>query len=646
MNLKTLFTVLLVSGQLYGADYFDRGVLRLLTDANQQKLQPENALCLNFVGKNQTEIQPSQTELNECALALCGSPSGNDSVYVTDSNFSRFLTPQIKKQLSQLEPGLKKIFEKEKARKLQGLEEVESKLKKADPARLGERQRRQLSERMFRPHFSEKIDLKKPLSERFSVEIKNEKDLSPDFKSELKKYIALYSAQVQQNPTHFLERGLYSEPEQKQMFTERLQDLKIQYDRFSERMPAYEKNDIPKRIESYLEELSNASGEDLSLALINIQNLQTEIASFNPQKSETETEPDCRGDVCNKLLGDYIKNSDLIPAITRAKNELQKRGVDQQVNGCKAQMVTRLSSESDKKKAEALVNEVKAAMKKNVLPMFSSHSRKLLEDYFKNKLVTSNQNVKNIVKKAEPFEQMKAMYDSMLEMDYMPFEKNEDLVVSDALAIADGTENQSEISGPCPAGYESNAFDSFVSWKRVEQLPQEYKDALKHLPAKDHIFVSPYSCHHELRGKSIVAHELGHALNEVFASHKLSESSLKKYKDFRKCSNENYSEFIPDRVHQMHEGDSIRTEEDTADVFAFMTFPSQDDLFQCGLIKPSPDNQSYADLAFILEDGDTHSTALYRLIMEAVNKKKALPVSCQRALEPLKQELRLKKCAP
>lgn len=645
MKYKTLILFSLFSLHLYGGEYFDRGVVRVLTEANQQQFFPySKALCLDFVGSSSADRKKETADMNDCVMALCGSPAENDTVYVTDSNFNRYISPELKKQLAQLEPRLKKLFEKEKTQKINSLSEVEEKLKKLDFSKLESSRHQQLSARMFRPYFSESIDLKKPVGQRVSVSLKNEKNLSPEFRSELQKYISVYVTHAQSNAEVILEKGLYSEPEQRELFSEKLNEMKLKFQKVFPKVDSYEKKYMAERLESFEEELKKSVGDDLTLLLINIQNLEDQIYRYDTDVSRV---PDCRGTVCEALLKDYIQSSDLLTAVARAKSSLAEQDNEKDILHCKAQIVSKLSTESEKEKAVKLVEEVKQSLRLNVLPMFSSHSRKLLEDYLKNKIITSHQNVKNALRQSQPFDQLKANYDELLARDYIPFEKNDEFVVDSVLSLVDDNEeNGSNINSLCLPGLDSNAFDSFLPWTQVEKLPDDYKKMLSKLPPKDHIFVSPYSCHHELRGKSIVAHELGHALNQVFASQKISQSSAKKYKSFRKCSNENYVKFIPDRVFFSHEGDSIRTEEDTADVIAFMANPSKDDLFLCGLVKPSLDNKSYDELAFILDDGDSHSTALYRLIMEAINKNRELPVSCQRALEPVKNELRLKKCVP
>jgi hypothetical protein len=532
-----------------------------------------------------------------------------------------------------------------KKEKLKMLDGIEKKLKNPDVSKLSIVPIRLLSYKMFSPYMIEKIDLKKPLEERFSIEMKDTSALTPDFKNELMKYKEQYLSFVKNDVDKFLEKGLYSEAEQKQLFKTRLIEMRKKYNSASERMDKFEKEDIAKRIEEYQDDLQKTEGSDLPVTLINIANLEVQIANYSENKPGFAN-PACLGEKCNDYLKKYIQESNMISSIQKARIDLENNNQSKALNQCKANVVSRLSIASDMKKAEKLVVEVKDMMKKNVFSKFSAHSRKMLEDYFNERIVTSNKSFLTLFSKDNPYDVLNTIADD--QKKYVPGTSlaNDENAILEANNIIEGSTSSLDISNVCPEGLKSNAYDTYVAWDKVKALPEEYKKLLSNLPPKDHIFISPFSCHHDLRGKSVVAHELGHAINQIFATQKLSAESAKTYKEIRKCATDNYTEFIPDSVGLIHEDDALRTEEDTADLFAFMTYSAPDDLFSCAIIKPALDNKKYDEPSFINDDGDTHSTGIYRLIMEAINKNKVLPVSCQRALETVSKDLRLNKCVP
>lgn len=647
MKKNSLLFFALVIGHAAAEDHFDKGVLKVLKETNQQKVIPAaNALCMPYVGNTEAEKKPTSQDMNECVQALCGSPSENKSVFFTNDTFEQYVTPELKKQLNNLEPKYKKLLEREKKENLKTLGEIEAKLKNPNLSKLTIEMRRTLSYKMFAPYMVEKVDLKKPLNERYSIELKDLAGVTPEFKIELMKFKESYLPFVKNDVDKFLEKGLYSEAEQRELFKERLLKMQNSLEPIISSMGKFEQDDIPKRIQGFLSEIEKPENPDLNLTLMNIANLEGQLNYYLKDKKLGFEPPDCSGETCDNFLKKYIQDSNLIPAVQKAKTALENDNQTQLMNRCKSQLVSKLSITSDQKKAEKLVNEVKAMMSKNVFSKFSAHSRKMLEDYFKKNIITSNKSLIATLSPQSPFDSLKEMSEAQLERGSESFPTSDEMALMEAANMAEGKATSMDTSNVCMSGLESNAYDAYVAWAKVKEMPAEVRKLVSKLPPKDHIFISPFSCHHDLRGKSVVAHELGHAINQIFATQKLSTESAKSYKKIRKCATENYTEFIPDRVMNIQQGDGLRTEEDTADLFAFMTYSSPDDLFQCALIKPSFDKKNYEDLSFITDDGDTHSTGLYRLVMEAINKKKALPVSCERALETAKADLRLKKCVP
>jgi len=149
--------------------------------------------------------------------------------------------------------------------------------------------------------------------------------------------------------------------------------------------------------------------------------------------------------------------------------------------------------------------------------------------------------------------------------------------------------------------------------------------------AKDNIAVSKFSCTHPTQGKSVAAHELGHAISYAFYEKKLSPESYEEFKKLRACADSHHKQKITKAPNPIlhHPGDSLRTEEDTADLIAYRTFPDTANIFECALLETSGDGSFYKDLSLEnKETRDTHSSSLFRVIMEFVHKKKKVPESC------------------
>lgn len=636
-----------VVGVAFGAESFDPGLIRLLTEANQQRLVKDSqTLCLPLVSSSQSVVKKNQEQdMNDCVIALCGMPENNPSVYITDKNFETYLTPEIMAKLSPLVPKLKKIFEKEKNNRAKMLDEIQQMLKDPNPEKWSPEFRTDLSYKMFAPYMVEKIDLKKPRDERLSVSLRLDQEIDPEFHKVLVAYRDQFQNFARSDVDSFLERGLYSEGELKEIGKARLAKLKGAYEKVIPNMSKFEKEDVASRIESYQGDLKNASGEDLALVMINVSNLEDQVGASLPKQLLRPVKPSCdSSEICSRKLKNFLSDSSLLSEIEYAKKQIRDPdSFQRQLNYCKAKVVAKLSVSSEKKKTLELVNEVKKQLNQKVFAHFSAHSRNILRDYFDNKIALGNTSLDSLLGKDKSFDSFKKLIDENLKSDYMTFPMNEEEAITRAFSIAEG--GSEENLGICSPEMRLKAFDSYLAYEKVKKEAVSYKKLFEKIPPKDNIFISPFTCHHELRGKSIVAHELGHAINQVFASIELSESSSKQFKELRKCSTENYIEFVPANAGSIHEGDALHSEEDSADVFAYMTYPENSDLFSCALIRPALNNKSYDGLSLIEEDEDTHSTSYYRLIMEAIHKNKVLPVSCQRSIEPFKEQLRFKKCA-
>jgi len=646
--MKVVSILILFSGFIYAEDRIDRGVLSVLTEANKQKLiSGQQPLCLPLLSTSSTQSKSNERNMNDCVVALCGTPDENPSVFLTDKNFSKYISPDIKTKLGSLEPKIKKLIAKEKGNSIKTLNAIQQKIKNPHPENWNPELRKKLSYLMLSEYMVEKIDLKKPFDERISISIKNDPKIDPALKKVLEEYKDKYQNFVKSDVNSFLERGLYSTEEQIEMAQSRLEKLKETYAQVSAKMNKFEREDVAERIRSYLKELKTVDTEILPIVMVNMSNLEDQVLAYLPENNFKPPQPSCDSEpVCNTNLKKYISESALVPAIESTKAAINDPDAfKRQVNQCKAKIVGNLSTSSNQKNVEKLVAEVKQTISKNVFTHFSAHSRAVLDDYFKKNIAVGNTSLQSKLSEQDPYESFKILIDGGLKSNYEPLGFDEESSILAALSIVEDGPGESESLGVCDPELTSNAFDAYLAYEKVKKFKDVQKAVLNKIPPKDNIFISPFSCHHELRGRSVVAHELGHAISQIFSAVKLSESSTKQFKEIRKCSTDNYTEFIPDRVSFIHEGDAIRSEEDTADVFAFMAYPDNGDLFACALIRPTLDNSAYEELSIVNEDGDSHSTSLYRLIMEAVNKNKTLPVSCQRALEPVKDQLRLKKCA-
>ena len=164
--------------------------------------------------------------------------------------------------------------------------------------------------------------------------------------------------------------------------------------------------------------------------------------------------------------------------------------------------------------------------------------------------------------------------------------------------------------------------------------------------------VSLFSCTFHEHGKQILAHEFGHALSYWFKGNnpesnektKASEKSYTQYTTLRKCAAKRYEK---EKRAGYWQNDKFRTEEDTADLIAHLTFSDESTLAMCYALKTSKDGSKYQTNSIAIinpESGDTHSARLLRVIMEAIHKRKKLSSSCRKVINKYKDEVNFDPC--
>jgi hypothetical protein len=305
---------------------------------------------------------------------------------------------------------------------------------------------------------------------------------------------------------------------------------------------------------------------------------------------------------------------------------------------------------SNRQKANKIYLDAKGAIKKNILPRFSQHSRDILLKYLETKLQFSERTPPKEFTldfgDTFSFENLSNGYlisaKDNLKHEITPQEMIEKIInLSETLDEVDPL----DAVAACGNNRSSNAWDVFIPIESAtaSATPSE-KAMLKKIGDGDMVFISDFSCSNIEQGTHNVEHEIGHALNFVFANSKLSTESLEIYKRIRTCASSVYPS-IPNQVKSFNtqNGDSAFTEEDTADLFSIMANPHDKKVYSCAFLEPAKNGNTYTNLNFI-NINDTHSTPLARILLETINKDLILPNSCKNLIEKEGSNLRLKKC--
>lgn len=154
------------------------------------------------------------------------------------------------------------------------------------------------------------------------------------------------------------------------------------------------------------------------------------------------------------------------------------------------------------------------------------------------------------------------------------------------------------------------------------------------------LVVSPFSCEHVHLGKSIMAHELGHAVSYFIANTPgMSTETKDGFKKLRECSRaEKRSTKFPG-LFSPYEGDKWTTEEDTADLFSHALSDDNDNLMACALT--APDGEKYTGLKMKKSFLDTHSAGIQRLMVELQYKNPGkITEACREVIKRSKAKIK------
>jgi hypothetical protein len=163
--------------------------------------------------------------------------------------------------------------------------------------------------------------------------------------------------------------------------------------------------------------------------------------------------------------------------------------------------------------------------------------------------------------------------------------------------------------------------------------------------------LSAHTCTHLHAGQATLAHELGHLLGRVFLEGRLSRESYQEYGNLRQCSALGYKnlESLPPRFLELnsgHPGDTIKTEEDMADLIGIMAMGQSNDSppGSCVLLKPTDNQTSYDHRNLISHPDSSHSAAPLRVLIEAIHQRRPFSPGCKELLRSNTDQFRFGTC--
>lgn len=337
-----------------------------------------------------------------------------------------------------------------------------------------------------------------------------------------------------------------------------------------------------------------------------------------PEVGRLCQDEECRKNVTSKIQSSFDKSIDEF-----LKKNNDSTFINDLVTRCLSNYI-QISVEQDKiNQFKKLLPEVKETYLNRGMEQFSKKSRKRFKEYLDNELQF-----------VFDHDQMRTAKQLLKDSDIIDKKDLEQQVLND---ISRNRESP-EFFNPFPripicSSFNDDKFeDAFLM--AVESYSYDEEESEKR---KDKITLSMSTCRFHRAGKFVVAHEIGHALSLAFSKGKLSQSSLKEYREIRGCA----SSASPHKgapYLNMHPGDIETTEEDTADLFAFKAMRGEEEAAMCNLLSSNGNKYLHGEEELQLTplEKESHSAPLVRLIRQAIYQMEKIPPVC----EPVVKEYR------
>lgn len=605
-----------------------------------------NQLNSGFVKPSVNQCTDTKEILRQCAVDLCGKPNAKASAVLNDATFATYTNPDLMKRFSEVENNIKDLVKIKFEDNKKYINDLRSKIKNGKLEISNDdwssKSFNDFAEKIFESELDIKVDTNQELSKRLIVNPIYPKNVSDNYKKAIDSYAEEKRKLALSDVKKGLEQYIYTKEEAKKIVLEKWDNFLNKFSNKLKDNPDFMKNEI-SQVDSTKEDVKNYKGDlyESSSIISSIEMLESYYEYRNtgnyPKYNEVYA---CNSDACKDGVREYVGKIEVESLVTEfeKENDLEKM-TRNHLNYCKSNLALRSLKDSDSNKIRELFPEIKKRLLKHSTKGFSDHSKKSYETYIDENI---NLSFKNKNESVDEFITTINDKHSRISND----QSNESSTAQDSILKLisfrqmDGGLNPMQGTYFCYSDMETAVWDGFLPKKMTSD---EYGEDLD--LEKDNIMVSKFSCTHSDVGSSVLAHELGHAMSWAFQEGKLSEHSLISFKKLRSCANSQYNNPTKYSANPFlkYEGDTLYTEEDTADLIAYMAYPETDFLMQCSLLDIDV-NGEYTNLGLQnIYNQDSHSASMYRVIMEAIIKNKNISQSCLDVIEA-HPEYRFKSC--
>ena len=631
--------------------------------------------CLFVRDPNASGNSSNDNTLQQCAWDLCGPPEVSIHSYsYFDSDIERFVETDLMKEWEQefqdigIEDIIKDLVDKE----LGSFDRLQKAFQESDMSRkfgldyLKPEDYHELISIFFRTYAVIDIDKTRPPSERLIIHTRLPKEASEKFKEGLKLYDQELKKQINTSFKEQVSHGIYTKQEVYTILKDKWENFINRYEQEKKSNDSFDKDDsllremdeIREDMEQLAEDTKDLSSEENQLDLnleapgntkpipINVaRNIEQLEQSFIEEKTgsqpETEKQLLCQKKACQKALNEIIK--ELFSQYE--KPFPRKDRTDRYSAQCLSKFVQLRQLERELPRG-LNVPDIKKNFLDTVLKNFSKPTRKSFEDYTNDIYIgphipTTPRDFKThledlLTENPTTYREYSASYYTN------PNEKRDNMNL--IIDIYESRFSNFKEKPPCAEFSHKNKDIFLFDDESKISLPHQVKD----MSSKETISLSIFSCLHSHFGQSMASHEMGHLLSWMFSQNKLSNESYGLYKNLRECATKRYKHFqgFRERLPFIHENDQGYTEEDTADLIAYMAYPNSKTIPRsCFELPITEDGSQYKHLDILNNNPiDSHSSHLLRVLFEAIHKRAELSPACKQIIEQYKDDIDFTPC--
>lgn len=611
--------------------------------------------CFDSSGDPYRDIQHSPL-INQCMVDICGAPSENSTTTLTDRNVDEFADRTRVPSLGAMEQSIDQAIEAERARTEAYLSRATSLLSGSSPRDamdgLSPSEWDNIIHTIYAPYINvitnpyatraqDRVDVN--ISLRGARVDGRLREQIEDYASKLRNQLSAgnWHAQIRH-------RAVSLEEAQDMLLSNYMrmaQDMKrkSQSKGFFARLFRGDEDTIKDKINDNIMNLRKLSYSEVIETSNKLRDVYHRTMDLPAQREAL-----CSSGPCVAGAFDYMGSMDFSKILREIADSNEGNPGRQIKYDCRMQVLANQVLAPDPAQISAALQDVAGKFKKNVIAHFSEKSKADFNRIMREELQirtaenkTFGEGTANRIKVA--FDRARALSDVQASPEFQGNLTSGDIFnwIFEKNAAGRSVGNvRGEFRGdafadfnPCDETRPTVGGDSFTRLERPE-------DGKKYF-----IQLSAHTCSHIHSGKGTVAHELGHLLSVLFSSGEMSHESGELYKKIRGCSNLGYRKLEAHSGNSSFPGDTIKSEEDTADLIAMLALQNDTDHkpSTCKTLRPSQNGNHYNHDTLLTLQGE-HSSPPLRVIMEYIHRSAPLSDACKELTDKYKEELRFGRC--